>query len=560
MSQYLSEAFKKLEALNEETFSVSDKGLEEFTEFRDTDEVDEFIDVVDMEAETEADLKDSYIGMVILDCGICHSKQYVDADEVIIDDDAELANVGSPCPYCENGDGFKVIGQIKPFGDAQSDEDDDEDDEKDNEEHEESAVEEGLKRTKKGEAEEYKKVTFADVKKGDFVMDHPNDESAKPEKVIKIERDGDDIDLIFRNGNWSGSANTTCFVFAKADMKTRRANAKQYAKGSQDDYDWLSDENGAYMKRKQQNESIKELGSRPRRKSMQEAVNNSDILAYKDELQKHLEGYDFDLESFKVGSTADGDLTVDVSWGDWKHGHIRMDRLVTNFFKDKGLSVTVDEDVTEDDDSDTYSSIHTYTLSSDRKSMQEAVNNVNVETDDSIVNVSTDENGKVTVSTEPVNAVATGDEVLAPIEPTTRDEIESNVADGEEIEIDLQDFEEDSFNEIGEQYLKKVYENVNSFKTSKVSSINNRLIIEGVISFKSGSNKKTRFVFESNEATKSGMIRFRGKNEQITPSKKAFTLTGRVHNGTFLSEKLNYNYSARDRFGKAQRLYGTVKK
>lgn len=466
MSQYLSEAFKKLEALNEETFSVSDRGLEEFTEFRDTDEVDEFIDVVDMDAETEDDLKDSYIGMVILDCGICHSKQYVDADEVIIDDEAELANVGSPCPYCENGDGFKVIGQIKPFGDTQDEEDDDEDDdEKDTDEHEEPAVEEGLKRTKKGGAEEYKKVTFADVKKGDFVMDHPNDESAKPEKVIKIERDGDDIDLIFRNGNWSGSANSTCFVFTKADMKTRRANAKQYAKGSQDDYDWMSDDNGAYMKRKQQNESIKELGSRPKRRP-----------------------------------------------------------------------------------------------NTQEESLSESVNNVNVETDDSIVNVSTDENGKVTVSTEPVNAVATGDEVLAPIEPSTRDEIESNVADGEEIEIDLQDFEEDSFNEIGEQYLKKVYENVNSFKTSKVSAINNRLIIEGVISFKSGSNKKTRFVFESNEATKSGMIRFRGKNEQITPSKKAFTLTGRVQNGTFLSEKLNYNYSARDRFGKAQRLYGTVKK
>lgn len=444
MSQYLSEAFKKLDTLNEETFSIDGNGLKEFEDFRDNDEVENFIDVVDMDATTEDELQDSYVGKVILDCCVCHSKQYKDVEDVVIED--EFANVGEECPFCYTADGFKVIGQVAPFGEEPEDEDDapksDEDEVESN-----PQTNEGLKRVKKGEAEEYKKVTFADVKKGDFVMDHPNDESAKPEKVIKIERDGDDIDLIFRNGNWSGSANSTCFVFNKADMKTRRANAKQYAKGSQDDYDWLSDEDGAYMKKK--------------------------------------------------------------------------------------------------------------------SGLKEAVNNVNVETDDSVVNVATDEGGKVTVTTEPKLSSAEAPdegEMIVPVEPEVQDEIGSNVADGGEIELDLDEFDEESFDELGEGYLKKVYENVDSFKTSKVSSIKDSLVVEGLITFSSGSVKKTSFIFESKEVTKSGLVRFSGKNEQLARGKRAFTVTGRINDGKFLSEKFNYNYGVKNKFGKVQRLYGTVKR
>ena len=198
--------------------------------------------------------------------------------------------------------------------------------------------------------------------------------------------------------------------------------------------------------------------------------------------------------------------------------------------------------------------------------LKENVNNLSLDTDDTHLEVSTDESGKLTVSTSPIGATDTeveGDsdgEVITPLEPETQNEISDNVGDGEEIEIDMDEFDEESFDELGESYLKKVYENVNSFKTSRVSFIKNKLIVEGVIKFNSGKSKKTNFIFESREATKSGKVRFIGENKEIARGKKSFTVTGRVAGNKFLSESFNYNYGVRGADGKAQRLYGTVRR
>jgi hypothetical protein len=124
----------------------------------------------------------------------------------------------------------------------------------------------------------------------------------------------------------------------------------------------------------------------------------------------------------------------------------------------------------------------------------------------------------------------------------------------------MDEFDEESFDELGEGYLKKVYENVDSFKTSNVSLIKDRLVVEGVIKFNSGKSKKTNFIFESREATKSGKVRFIGENKEISRGRKSFTVTGKVDNKKFMSESLNYNYGVKGVNGKAQRLYGTVRR
>jgi hypothetical protein len=194
------------------------------------------------------------------------------------------------------------------------------------------------------------------------------------------------------------------------------------------------------------------------------------------------------------------------------------------------------------------------------KSIKESVNNVNVETDEDIINVSTDDNGRVTVSTEPITPpTANEEEVITPIEPEVQSEISDNVGDGEEIEIDVDEFDEKSFDDLGEGYLKRVYENVNSFKTTNVSFLKDKLILEGVIKFNSGKSKKTNFIFGIREATKSGKVRFIGENKEIARGRKSFTVTGRIENKKFLSESFNYNYGVRNANGKAQRLYGTIK-
>lgn len=124
---YLSEAFKKLDVLDEDVFDIDTQGIKDFEEFRDNDDTDDVITIVDPEAESEEDLSDSYIGKVILDCSVCHTDIYKDKSEVVIDEEQGLANVGEECPYCFSIDGFKVIGEVKPYSESEVEVDSDDD-------------------------------------------------------------------------------------------------------------------------------------------------------------------------------------------------------------------------------------------------------------------------------------------------------------------------------------------------------------------------------------------------------------------------------------------------
>ena len=126
MKNYLTEAFRKLEILDEETFSTDAKGLEELNDFINTDEQTDDVIVVDPEAETEEDVQDSYVGKVILDCCVCHSMSYKDKEEVVVDEEENLANVGEECPFCFSNDGFYVIGEVAPFNEEEVEEKDEE--------------------------------------------------------------------------------------------------------------------------------------------------------------------------------------------------------------------------------------------------------------------------------------------------------------------------------------------------------------------------------------------------------------------------------------------------
>jgi hypothetical protein len=109
------EAFRALNALTEDTFTLNADGVNELSDFKNNDELEDDITIIDTEAETEDDLQDNYIGKVILDCCVCHSKLYKDKSEVEVDETGELANVGEECPYCYTPDGFKVIGEVAAF-------------------------------------------------------------------------------------------------------------------------------------------------------------------------------------------------------------------------------------------------------------------------------------------------------------------------------------------------------------------------------------------------------------------------------------------------------------
>lgn len=69
-----------------------------------------------------------------------------------------------------------------------------------------------------------------------------------------------------------------------------------------------------------------------------------------------------------IGTIEIGDLslvTVAVEWGDWKHSHIYLDRLM-----EKKDMLLLTESLTEEDGSDCYSSIHVYYAKEDSEKVE----------------------------------------------------------------------------------------------------------------------------------------------------------------------------------------------
>lgn len=180
------------------------------------------------------------------------------------------------------------------------------------------------------------------------------------------------------------------------------------------------------------------------------------------------------------------------------------------------------------------------------KSLKEEIENVTVETKDQIINVSAEEKDK--------DAEAISDEeVLGELEPETEDKFK---------EVDVDEFDEESFDDLNERYLKNIYENVKSYKTTQVKQRgNNKLFIEGLISFKSGKKAKTNYVFEAHSISKDNKLKFYGMNEQFARGSKAFALRGALNGNKFICESLTCKYIAKDgRTGETKPVYKTINK
>ena len=145
----------------------------------------------------------------------------------------------------------------------------------------------------------------------------------------------------------------------------------------------------------------------------------------------------------------------------------------------------------------------------------------------------------VPLSMETQEEILDTNDIEEPEEDFTSEEAPES--DSEEYEIS--EVDEESFDELGESYFKNVYENVNTFKTTDFYTTPTQLIVEGVINFDSGVNKKTGFIFEARDANKKGQLRFVGSNKHVSESCDAFSLIGKIDNKKLFVESLKYNYS-----------------
>ncbi len=237
-----------------------------------------------------------------------------------------------------------------------------------------------------------------------------------------------------------------------------------------------------------------------------------------------------------------------------------------------------------------------------QESLNEDIQDVQVTTEDETMTMTTKEDGGVVIETAPIEEEIVpeeidsevesefepeeiegfSDEMVAPISDETEQEILSNeseelpeeevesemideIPSDEEIEeeipeedVDVDEFEEENFDELGEAYLRKNYNNVKSFNTTQVRVNENMLMIEGVITFKNGHQKKTDFVFEA-VSSKNNKFLFEGYNTQITGENKAFKLNCFIEGKKIIPESLKYDYSATNALNESVAVKGSVK-
>lgn len=419
---YINEAFKKLEALNEDMFDTSLTGLNNLQNFMDQDDPSDIVKVIDPDAETESEVSDSYIGKVIINCNVCHSHIFENKEDIVIDEDG-IVNPEMQCPYCGEDSGFTVVGEIVPF-----------------------------------------------------------------EQEIDDDSEASDIDVPEEEP-----------VETPVDEKTTDSDADDLHEGF--DYQHIGDSFGMLKK----------------------------FLISKGHNCKSKEDIAYMWAVLDLFEAGDVEVTQDTL-EDW---YAETKRNYPEDLESLGNSDDTSESLIED------------------------VKNVNVETDDNIVTVNTESDGKVVVTTEHKSSEPDeGGMILAPVSDETIQDIESNndvseeepldleseESSDDEIDVDIDEVDEKGMDELGESYLKNIYENVESFKTCNVSTTDSKMIVEGIITFKSGVKKNTGFVFEAHSASESGKVKFVGMNEHFSTNNKAFTLTGRVREKKLLPESLTYDY------------------
>ena len=519
---YLQEAFKALDILNEEDFNLTSiDGFEDAKEFIDKDEKSDFVDIIDPEATTEEELKDSYIGDVILDCCVCHSKLYKHPEEVHLDEEEGLANMDEECPFCYSTDGYTIIGQVAPFEkeEEEKEEIDNEveiEDKIEVEDEVEESLKEGILGTGIGAAGGAALGAAALGPLG--ALGGAALGGLAGNVLTKTEELEEDAD-ISEYQKWVDFDMEKYGKISNLTMRKIKKAGFSVVKDQYGEYEVIADrKDESLLNETTETDAV-----------LDETTWRKLPLAVQDRLESYWNA-EANNKVFKPYLTALEDTGVLTS--------SEVIAILKSNIED-GYATTIDE-------------------SCEKKPVREHFEKVEIETDKEKMEMTAEENGKVVVITEPKKDE---EEVIAPVSDEVQTEINDVVEteDNDYEDIDIDEFSEEEFNELGEAYLKKVYENVNSFKTSKVKETNDKLVVEGIIGFASGKEKKTSFIFESKDISKKGKVRFIGENLQLSRGKKAFTITGSINKGRFIAESLNYNYRTKDSEGKSTRLYGTVR-
>ena len=501
----LTEAFKQMDLLNEDTFEITNDGLEKLKEFENQEFDDDYVEVIDTEAETEDDINDSYIGQVILDCNVCHSKLYKNKEDVVVEE--ENANIEEECPFCYSTEGFKVIGEVAPYGE-QSEEVEETEDEIEDETKEE---------TEDVEVEE---------------TENEIDESLEKEELEQFigAHNGRDKDLeeMLNESTWAekevaftSSTQNKLKIIKDADLWD---DMKEEIDNNPKTTNIISGVfTDIYRTAKQEYSNYTDEQIKDARKELFNIINKFYNKASSKDLEESiddLKGYNIIKKGEFFNVTDDNDVELDI---DFESEDAAKEYIKT--IDDKDLN--------------------------ESKSINENINNLSLDTEDTHMEMTSDETGKVTITTEPLNNVEDSEQVIAPVSDETEadildngeEEVTDETIEDETIDMDMEEFDEESFDELGEAYFKEAYNNVEEFKTTDVSETEDGMLVEGMLKFNSGNCKKTSFLFESNTVDKSNKVRLIGENKELKSGKESFIVEGLLQDKKLISESLEYKYA-----------------
>lgn len=595
MSDFLAEAFKelKLEELNEADFELTKDGLEKLDKFYDDDEASDEVVVYDDDLNNfdDEEEKVDYVGKKILDCNTCHSLTFVSDEDITIDEQTGEVNSEMECPYCHSYDGFTLVGKVCPV-EEEKDDDKDAKEEKTEEEVEEKEEIDDVDESCKSKRIKNESYDLIDGTRVEVYRDYDKAKARAKELGLTEAERGNVYGVSYCFWNKSGNRNESEEVIAyykngepvplsddEARKIARRLGAKfddlEESKVSvNDDVNELFDANldlsnfggqgndvsvlspgGGLSKMLPVGEELdddeedrREQRRKDRRKARRDVRRAKRTNEPVDESIKN-EDHQADNVLIKYQRWVDYDMK--------KYG--KISKITQKALDKAGFEVV------KDDHGD-YE-----VIANTNEKLEESFKDVSVTTDDTHMEMTSDENGKVTVTTEPVcKECEEKEEVIEPLTDEDEVEIEKKSFDNEnddEVEVDFDEFDEETFESLTESFLKKTYNNVKSFKVNEekdngVSATKDgKIIVEGKITFNSGAQKDTKFIFEGHQATKRGKVKLIGENAQITNGKKAFTITGSIDNKKLVVESLNYNYRQKNPIThKADRIYGTVKK
>ena len=565
---YINEAFRKLNMLEEDVFDTSIGGLNNLSTFLDNDD-DDIVKVIDPEAETEENLSNSYVGKVIIDCNVCHSKIFSEKSDIVLSEDG-VVNPEEQCPYCGETSGFTVVGEIKKFEQDTAEETPEDETPVDETPAEETETQEG---EEKPEVEE---ALTEELSAENSQDDEPISEEFDAFTAVSTFLTGKGYDVSSKDGK--------AYVWGVVDyldlggIAPTTENLESWLKDTLAEEEYRSELESCCGQNSLEEAYFKPVDGEP-------GVKRALIDSCDEFTVTLLEITDEDGTWYEVGINHPTKDFEQVEIGEYrteKFAESIAQRVVSMLTKYVELEELTS--IYEFGTRSIYDKVASKMPETEptTEELNEDIQNLSLTTDETQVKLTSDENGKVTLVTEPVIKEEAEPEVveeeppadgaleIAPVSDETVDaivdnndvETEEEVVEEEPVEepieetgeedVALDEVDEEGLDELGESYMKAVYENVESFKTTNVSANDTHIVVEGLIKFASGTERKTGFIFEAHTA-RDNKVNFKGCNEHFSKDRNSFTLNCSVVDRKLLPESLSYNYNVDGR-----KISGTV--